>query len=254
MHILLCRGAHQIVQIGDIMQKNLDLALPAFMVRYFDLYNDIVMDEHIRYPLRVLSIGPNAGIDYFGLDLCMKHNGIHTDDYVFYTAINTTKVNFLYGFGHSDCCYINKSLVHVPTLDVLSGSPNTIFMFPGSLDTLSPSDYSALQSLLSTCFYKHRYLFFAFTYSHRTRDSESDRITTLLEASMSTGYEISTVKCSTCSDADTYRLEELLGDHDEAFPHHAIFDLMAEPIPSFFDSGESDFVLYKLQKIRVSGA
>ena len=78
----------------EIQQLYLLKYFPAYLIEYYEIFNDILKYKFIALPFNVLSVGTGCGIDYWGLEFALRDHGMDSADYVYYTGIDKIPWNY----------------------------------------------------------------------------------------------------------------------------------------------------------------
>jgi len=161
----------------EIQQLYLLKYFPAYLIEYYDIYNEIIKLEFLSTPFHILSIGTGCGIDYWGLEFALRNYEMNSADYAYYTGID--KVNWRYRekFENKDCSYINQDITRWEKLD---RDNYDIIIFPKSIGEFSQRDFQKLLSIMKHSNFKSPKMIIASSIREQFDEIDVSRISTLI--------------------------------------------------------------------------
>ncbi len=150
---------------------------PAHLFEYYDIYSNVIEQNHVTYPYHILSIGAGSGIDYYGLDLALKDVGKTVQEYVYYTGVDLVDWRYRHPLNNPDCRYNDDiSKIHPDKL-----AQTNIIIFPKSIGTYSKSDFDRLASQLEKVKWLEPKMYLISSMNDHQEEFEKERYETLLQ-------------------------------------------------------------------------
>lgn len=137
-----------------IQQHYLLRYFPAYLFEYKQIYSQILENNYIDLPFKVLSVGTGCGLDYYGLELALKDFNMSVVENVYYTGVD--KVDWLYRdtLENDNCEFINLDITEENSLP---RDDANIIIFPKSIGEFSHEGFqNVLECFRETSFTEER--------------------------------------------------------------------------------------------------
>lgn len=124
-----------------IQQLYLLKFFPAHLFEYYDIYSNVIEQNHLNNSYHILSIGAGSGVDYYGLDLALKDIGKSAKEYVYYTGVDVIDWRYRHPLNNPDCRFTNEDIsnIHPDKLSQVN-----LIIFPKSIGNLTESAFDDL--------------------------------------------------------------------------------------------------------------